>query len=103
MVCTRPDEGIGLEFFQIRHLCLIQSAAKHMVKKMAMHASCIATFKFDHINALIGKKEDFIKISAKNSKVNKTVIFMKENLRKGFPKAKIEALSLRCCLLFTIV
>ena len=49
------------------------------------------TFKFDHdINAPIREKAVFIKILAKNSKVNKTVIFMKENVGKRFAKVKIK-------------
>ena len=43
MVRAGSDEGIGLEFFQRWQICLMQSAAKHMAKKMAMHARYVAT------------------------------------------------------------
>ena len=40
-----------------------------------------------------------MKISAMNSKLNKTAIFMKENVGKCFEKVKIKVVLLRCCLL----
>ena len=60
-------------------------------------------FEFENdINAPIGRKEDVIKISAKNCKVNKAVI---ENVGNCFTKlkAQIKAVLLRCCLSFIIV
>ena len=73
-VCPGPNKEIGLEFFQIWHICLMQSAAKHMAKKIVACARCIATvlLNFIMISTLpLGGMKDFIKISAKNSKVNK--------------------------------
>ena len=62
------------------------------------------TFKFDHdINAPIREKEVFIKISAENSKVNKTVIFMKENVGKCFAKVKIKPGAVEMLFIITIV
>ena len=79
----------------------MQSATKHMAKKMAVRIGYVATVEND-INAPIGRKEDVIKISAKNCKVNKAVI---ENVGNCFTKLKVQikAVLLRCCLSFIIV
>ena len=90
----------------------MQSAAKHMAKKndgQVMHARCVATVLLNLIIISMLPSERK-KISSKfwlktqtKVHVNKTVIFMKENVGNCFTKVKIKAVLLRCCLLYASV
>ena len=83
----------------------MQSAANHMAKKnngQVMCARCIATVLLSLIIISVLPSER--KISSEyrlktQNEVNKTVIFMKENVGKCFAKVKIKAVLLRLCLL----
>ena len=81
-----------------------QAHGKENGRAYRIRSNCSFEFEND-INAPIGRKEDVIKISAKNCKVNKAVIFMIENVGNCLTKLKVQikAVLLRCCLSFIIV